>query len=81
MFRGDARRKGLEYTVTDHAGLPGQVIGDQRRVRQAISNIAANAIQNTTQGGIKIDMYLVSRENSHVEVEISIEDTGRWHER
>jgi len=76
MFRGDAKRKGIEYTVTDHPGVPREVIGDQRRVRQAISNIAANAIQNTSKGGIKIEMYVVSREGSHVEIEISVEDTG-----
>ncbi|TKA82828.1 hypothetical protein B0A55_01047 [Friedmanniomyces simplex] len=76
MFRGDARRKGIEYQVVEHPGLPGHVIGDQRRVRQAISNVAANAIQHTAKGSVKLEMYLVSREGNHVEVEISVEDTG-----
>ncbi|KAK0851566.1 hypothetical protein LTS02_012722 [Friedmanniomyces endolithicus] len=76
MFRGDAKRKGIAYEVVDRLGLPGQVIGDQRRVRQAISNIAANAIQHTSKGSVRIEMYLASREGTHVDVEISVEDTG-----
>src|SRR6202012_85551 len=69
-------RKNIEYEVRDFPGLPGSVIGDQRRVRQAISNITANAIQNTTEGGVKAEMYLASREDSKCEVEVSITDTG-----
>ncbi|KAK3111391.1 hypothetical protein LTR53_013414 [Teratosphaeriaceae sp. CCFEE 6253] len=76
MFQGDAKRKGIAYEVVDHPGLPGQVVGDQRRVRQAISNITANAIQHTTKGSVKVEMYQVSREGSHIDVEISVEDTG-----
>ncbi|EME49702.1 hypothetical protein DOTSEDRAFT_121759 [Dothistroma septosporum NZE10] len=76
MFKGDARRKNLSYEVSDMPGLPGQVIGDQRRVRQAISNVTANAIQNTTEGGVKVEMYVASRSEGHVDVEISVADTG-----
>ena len=76
MFTGDAKRKTIEYEILDLPGLPGQVIGDQRRVRQAISNITANAIQNTTQGSVKVEMYLASREEQKCEIEISVSDTG-----
>jgi light-regulated signal transduction histidine kinase (bacteriophytochrome) len=76
QFAGDARRKKLSYDVVEHPGLPATVIGDQRKVRQAISNVTANAIQNTKTGGISIEMYSLSREDGHVEVEITITDTG-----
>jgi light-regulated signal transduction histidine kinase (bacteriophytochrome) len=77
MFKGDARRKNITLHVSDLAGLPSQVIGDQRRVRQAISNVTANAIQNTVEGGVTVEMYVASREApDRVDVEISIADTG-----
>lgn len=76
MFKNDAGRKKISYEVSDLPGLPGHVIGDQRRVRQAISNITANAIQHTSEGSVKVEMYLASREEDHVEVEISVSDTG-----
>ena len=76
MFNGDARRKGIEYEVSYILGPPHAVIGDQRRVRQAISNITANAIQNTAKGSVKVEMYLASREGSRCEIEVCVTDTG-----
>lgn len=77
MFRGDARRKNIEYEVIQAEGLPKSCIGDQRRVRQAISNIAANAIQHTSEGGVKIEVYVAARpRKDHAEVEVAVTDTG-----
>ncbi|OAK96784.1 hypothetical protein IQ06DRAFT_47100 [Phaeosphaeriaceae sp. SRC1lsM3a] len=77
MFRNDAKRKSIGYEVVEHPGLPTLCIGDQRRVRQAISNITANAIQNTTQGSVKVDVYVASRPSKdHVDIEVAITDTG-----
>jgi light-regulated signal transduction histidine kinase (bacteriophytochrome) len=77
MFVGDAKRKNLAYEVIEHPGLPKECIGDHVRVRQAISNIIANAVKNTTEGSIKIEMYVVSRpSNDRVEVEVAVADTG-----
>ncbi|KAI5242638.1 hypothetical protein E4T43_04649 [Aureobasidium subglaciale] len=76
QFSGDARRKKLSYELIEYPGLPTTVIGDQRKVRQAISNVTANAIQNTKSGGITIEAYVLSREENHVEIEIAITDTG-----
>lgn len=76
MFKGDARRKGLSYEVIEREGLPKEVIGDQRRIRQAISNVTANAIQNTTQGGVTVEIYMASRTTDRVNVEISVTDSG-----
>lgn len=75
-FKGDAKRKNIEYEVTHYPGLPGNVIGDQRRVRQAVSNVIANAIQNTSEGGVKVELYLCSREEEKCEIEVSVQDTG-----
>lgn len=76
MFAGDARRKRLEYDVVENPGVPQYVVGDQRRVRQAISNVTANAIQHTPSGAVKIEMWLVERAETRVEVDIVVQDTG-----
>ena len=76
MFAGDAKRKNLSYTVVQNEGVPQFVVGDQRRVRQAISNITANAVQHTTQGSIRIDSWLTEATEGHVSIEISVQDTG-----
>lgn len=76
MFAGDAKRKALEYDVIENPGVPQYVVGDQRRVRQAISNVTANAIQHTPSGAVKIEMWLVERAETRVEVDIVVQDTG-----
>jgi len=77
MFKNDAKRKNISYEVIEHPGLPTLCIGDQRRVRQAISNITANAIQNTTQGSVTVEVYVAARPSrDHVEVEVAVADTG-----
>ncbi|KAF2260697.1 hypothetical protein CC78DRAFT_472311 [Lojkania enalia] len=77
MFSGDAKRKNISYEVVEHPGLPQHCIGDQRRVRQVISNITANAIQFTSQGGVKVEMYVASRPSKdHIDIEVAVSDSG-----
>lgn len=76
MFRNDARRKNISYEVFEHPGLPKSCIGDQRRVRQAISNVTANAIQATSKGTVRVEVYVAARDKQHVEIEVAISDTG-----
>jgi light-regulated signal transduction histidine kinase (bacteriophytochrome) len=75
-YTNDAKRKGINYEVIEHPGLPKKVLGDQRKVRQAITNITANAIKYTSQGEVKVEMYVLRQEEGKVEVEVVIEDTG-----
>ena len=76
MFESDARRKQLEYKIVDCPDVPRFVIGDQRRLRQAISNMIANAIQYTSDGAVKVVLELTEHVEDRIEVEIIIQDTG-----
>ncbi|OHE93442.1 hsp90-like protein [Colletotrichum orchidophilum] len=76
-FTNDAKRKGIEYQVVEHPGLPQHVCGDSRRLRQAISNVAANAVQNTSSGSVNIELYVSEVLERRVRVEIVVEDTGK----
>src|SRR4051812_45028530 len=55
-FKSDAKRKDISFEVIEHPGLPQYVFGDQRRVRQAVANVTANAVQHTAQGFVRIEM-------------------------
>jgi light-regulated signal transduction histidine kinase (bacteriophytochrome) len=76
IFVGDAGRKGIQYDVTVNPGIPQFVHGDQRKVRQAVANIIANAMQNTTSGTVTVELWLAERNGSQVAVDIVVEDTG-----
>jgi light-regulated signal transduction histidine kinase (bacteriophytochrome)/CheY-like chemotaxis protein len=75
-FKIDARRKGIAYEFVEHPGLPGFVYGDQRRVRQAVANITANAVKHTTEGSIKVELYVAEVLERRVWIEIVVQDTG-----
>lgn len=75
-FIGDAKRKNIEYETVENSDVPQFVIGDQRRVRQAVSNITANAIQNTSSGAVKVDIWLADSSRNHVDIDIAVQDTG-----
>ncbi|KAI0403251.1 hsp90-like protein [Xylaria palmicola] len=75
-FSVDAKRKGISYEVIYHPGLPKYVHGDYRRVRQAVANVTANAMQNTTTGSVKVECYVVEVVESRIRVEFSVRDTG-----
>ncbi len=77
-FEGDARRKNIEYQVSKVNDIPQFLVGDPRRIRQVVSNVIANAIQNTSTGFVKVDVgrSLEQSGPSKVEIEFTIEDSG-----
>ncbi|KAL1641218.1 hypothetical protein SLS61_010167 [Didymella pomorum] len=77
IFGVDAKRKNISYDVIQRSELPEVCIGDRRLVRRAIASITANAIENTSKGGVKVEMYVASRSlKDYVEIEVAITDTG-----
>lgn len=75
-FEGDAKRKGLDYQVIEHPGIPQWVHGDERRVRQAVANITANAMQNTTEGFVRVEVWTKEQFDNRAIIEIVIQDSG-----
>lgn len=79
MFQGEAKRKDITYRFTIYPGLPKFVLGDQRRVRQVIINVIANAIQHTKSGHVNVEIWRSPVQPDHqgsVDVEFSVNDTG-----
>lgn len=77
IFWEEARQKHVDLQVVQHAALP-PVLGDQRRVRQVITNLISNAIQHTSAGAVTIESCVPSEgwESDHITVEVAIHDTG-----
>ncbi|KAM0499614.1 hypothetical protein ACHAPB_005941 [Verticillium nonalfalfae] len=76
-FKNEAKRKAIEYEIIEDPGLPSFVYGDSRRVRQAISNVTANAVQHTDSGSVKVELYVAEVQEQRVLIEVLIQDTGR----
>ncbi|KAJ5594930.1 uncharacterized protein N7459_001138 [Penicillium hispanicum] len=77
IFWEEARQKHVDLQVVQHSDLP-CVLGDQRRVRQVITNLISNAIQHTSSGAVTIQSCILSDlwEPGHIAVEVAIHDTG-----
>jgi signal transduction histidine kinase len=77
IFWEEARQKHIDLQVVQHAALP-PVLGDQRRVRQVITNLISNAIQHTASGALTIESCVVpdNVDPDHISVEVAIHDTG-----
>ncbi|KAF4345958.1 cyanobacterial phytochrome B [Fusarium beomiforme] len=75
-FLNDAKRKGIHYTVVQHPGLPRFVHGDERRIRQALSNVTANAVAHTHNGHVKVEVFVSEVRDRHAVVDFVIEDSG-----
>lgn len=77
IFWEEARQKHVNLQVVQHAALP-PVLGDQRRVRQVITNLISNAIQHTSTGAVTIESCVIPEplEPGHISIEVAVHDTG-----
>ena len=77
IFIPEAKRKGLEYLQSIAADVPENVVGDQLRLRQVITNLIGNALKFTEKGHVEI--RVTSGEKSPAgnrEITFTVADTG-----
>ncbi len=67
------REKGLIFSYEQLGDLPCEVIGDEGKLKQVISNIIDNAIKYTKAGSIQITVTGSREKNT---VELAVKDTG-----
>jgi signal transduction histidine kinase len=70
-FTQQAREKNLDFLFEYDPALPEQILADEERVSQIISNLLVNAIKFTDQGHIKL---AVQQEQAQLKIVVS--DTG-----
>ena len=75
MISASASAKGLEVEV-DEDHVPHWLRGDPARLRQALLNLAGNAIKFTERGRIRIASDLLGEDEAGLTVRFSVEDTG-----
>ncbi|MDD2898041.1 MAG: ATP-binding protein [Desulfuromonadaceae bacterium] len=76
MLAVKAGEAGLELSCRIEPGVPLCLKGDSGRLRQVITNLAANALKFTHEGEVVITAELKSERDSIVEILFEISDTG-----
>ena len=71
-----AEEKGIDLLVRYPIDVPSLVVGDPNRIRQVLTNLAANAIKFTNKGHVLIDVSCVGRHGESAMIEFKVEDTG-----
>jgi signal transduction histidine kinase len=72
ILSGAAHSKGLELFSTLDPNLQGEMYGDERRIRQIMTNLVANAIKFTKHGSIHVKVF--SPDPEHWSIQVT--DTG-----
>ena len=75
LISDSARAKGLEVE-TDPDGVPQWLRGDPTRLRQALLNLAGNAVKFTHEGKVRIAALLLGEDDEGLLVRFEVEDTG-----
>lgn len=72
LYGALARDKGLDLTLEVAEGFPDFAVGDERRLRQVLNNLVANAVKFTEAGRVTIHANCAGEG----QVAILVEDTG-----
>jgi signal transduction histidine kinase len=76
IFIKNAAKKGVKLEVDVVDGMPSQVIGDENRIRQIITNLLTNAVKFTAAGKIEVHAASKMLNGSNCEIELVVRDTG-----
>jgi signal transduction histidine kinase/DNA-binding NarL/FixJ family response regulator len=76
IFNDKARQKEISLILNFDNNIPSLVKLDEVRLRQILSNLVSNALKFTETGYVRISLKQYSYDDSHIGLEISVEDTG-----
>ena len=71
-----ARQKGVEFSLTVAADVPGGLRADADRIGQVLANLCANAVKFTDRGVVKVSVRLAPEDGEDVTLVFAVEDTG-----
>jgi two-component system, sensor histidine kinase and response regulator len=71
-----AQQKRIELLMRYDEGVPCQVVGDEGRIRQVLTNLAGNAVKFTHEGHVILSVHCDRRTEGTVDLRLVVEDTG-----
>ena len=76
MVQLKALDKKLDFVVDVDETLPNELIGDEVRVRQIITNLLVNAVKYTEQGSVGFKVSGERKDDGYLLLKVSVSDTG-----
>ena len=76
MIQFRAEEKGLAIYLDIDSELPSELLGDDLRLKQIITNLLTNAIKYTEKGSITLTLGMEKLEDDRINLFVSVKDTG-----
>lgn len=76
MVRVSVQEKGLELFVEMDENMPTELVGDEKRIKQILINILANAVKYTNEGSVTLTASAVKTAEDQALLKVSVADTG-----
>ncbi len=75
LFDYKASMRGISFVASVESDIP-VLVGDPLRIKQILLNYVSNAIKFTEEGGIALNVELLSQSNDKARIQFSVADTG-----
>jgi len=76
LLAPEAHKKGIELAALVYQDVPFEIIGDQMRIKQVLTNLISNAIKFTPSGSVIVRIMLEEEINQKVSLKFTVTDTG-----
>jgi PAS domain S-box-containing protein len=76
LFLALANQKNLEYSFFFDHKLPQQVVADENRLGQILTNLISNAMKFTERGFVKVGFHLVESGDDALKIRMEVSDSG-----
>jgi len=76
IFHYQSSLKKLDLQFEIDSSIPNELIGDQVRLTQVLTNLVSNSIKFTSKGYVCVMMNLIKKEDTHITIEFLVKDSG-----
>ncbi len=76
LFTVNAANKGVLLNLEVNSEIPDQLVGDETKILQTLTNLVSNAIKFTVHGQVNLTIQLLSRTSGQVKLRFVVSDTG-----
>ncbi len=76
MILFKTQEKKLGFSIDVDRSLPDELMGDEVRIRQILTNLLNNAVKFTDRGSVRLSLHGEKKDNGILIMTASVEDTG-----